>query len=81
MNRQKRKISKITFVMVSRYRFRGRPNTVEQAIVPAVLPQRSVPVPLEIHGYRGIPFVPITVQLSNSVGAGSRQLRRLRPQM
>jgi len=61
MNKHKRGI---TFAIVSRYRFRG--NTVEQATVPAVLPQRSVPVPREIRGYRGIPVVPITVQLSTS---------------
>jgi len=52
----------ITFVIVSRYRFCG--NTVEQPTVPAVLPQWSVPVLREIRGYRGIPVVPITVQLS-----------------
>jgi len=48
-------------LLVSRYRFRG--NTVEQATVPAVLPQWSVLVPREIRGYRDIPVVAITAQL------------------
>jgi len=61
----------ITFVIVSRYCFRG--NTVEQATVPAVLPQLLSPLPQwlvqvlrEIDSYRGIPVIHITVQLSNT---------------
>jgi len=55
----------IMFVIVSRYHFHG--NTVEQTTVPAVLPHRSVRVQREIRGYRGIPVISITMQLSTSV--------------
>jgi len=43
----------ITFVRVRLYRFRG--NTVKQATVPAVLPQRLVPVLRQIRGNAVIP--------------------------
>jgi len=41
--------------------------TAPSVTITAVSLQWSVPVPREIRGYRGIPVVPITVQLSGCV--------------
>jgi len=44
---------------------RSRGNTAVVNSIPAVLPSTLSPLPWDYRGYRGIPVVPITVQLTS----------------